>query len=66
MLADNGLMDGYETKLYFPCDPLQAAAVVETTFFQPGLRFVFTTRSKTPGERAVPVTPHKIHIHIYI
>lgn len=48
MLADNGLMDGYETKLYFPCDPLQAAAVVETTFFQPGLRFVFTTRSKTP------------------
>ena len=48
LLADNGLEDGYETKLYFPADPLQAAAVVETVFFQPGLRFVFSTRSKTP------------------
>jgi transketolase len=48
LMADNGLEDGYDTKLYFPADPLQAAALVDVVFFQPGLRFVFTTRSKTP------------------
>jgi transketolase len=64
MFADNGLEDGYDTKLYFPCDPLQAAKVVQrtfpligtstsengssSTFTNKGLRFVFTTRSKTP------------------
>mmetsp|Transcript_14863 Transcript_14863/g.20997 ORF Transcript_14863/g.20997 Transcript_14863/m.20997 type:complete len:688 (-) Transcript_14863:187-2250(-) len=55
MFADNGLEDGYDTKLYFPCDVLQAKKVVERTFplkgdgFEnQGLRFVFTTRSKTP------------------
>mmetsp|Transcript_8410 Transcript_8410/g.23298 ORF Transcript_8410/g.23298 Transcript_8410/m.23298 type:complete len:709 (+) Transcript_8410:2-2128(+) len=53
--ADNGLNDGYETRLYFPADPLQAAKVTERTFplvgegfTNKGLRFVFTTRSKTP------------------
>eukprot|EP01052_Picozoa_sp_SAG31_P018175 SAG31_NODE_1275_length_9050_cov_1.986929_4_plen_349_part_00 len=50
--ADNGLEDGYDTRLYFPCDPLQAAAVVKKTFpltaENKGLRFVFSTRSKTP------------------
>lgn len=57
MFADNGLEDGFETKLYFPCDPLQAEKLVQRTFplvakdgsfTNKGLRFVFTTRSKTP------------------
>jgi len=46
--ADNGLSDGYPTNLYFPADPLQMKAVLETIFFDPGLRFVFSTRSKVP------------------
>lgn len=46
--ADNGLDDAYATGLYFPADPNQMRAVVKTIFFQPGLRFVFSTRSKTP------------------
>ncbi|WP_026602918.1 transketolase C-terminal domain-containing protein [Methylomonas sp. 11b] len=48
MFADNGLSDGYETKLYFPADPLQMKACVEKVFFDPGLRFIFSTRSKVP------------------
>jgi transketolase len=48
MFADNGLDDGYETKLYFPADGNQMRAVVEAVFFEPGLRFIFSTRSKTP------------------
>ncbi|MDD5462815.1 MAG: transketolase C-terminal domain-containing protein [Methylococcales bacterium] len=48
MFADNGLDDGYETHLYFPADPLQMKACLETIFFNPGLRFVFSTRSKVP------------------
>jgi transketolase len=47
--ADNGLDDGYDTKLYFPADAAQMKAVVETVFFDPGLRFIFSTRSKTPN-----------------
>lgn len=46
--ADNGLDDGYETRLYFPADPNQMQACVESVFFDPGLRFIFSTRSKTP------------------
>ncbi|MCL6434661.1 MAG: transketolase [Leptolyngbyaceae cyanobacterium HOT.MB2.61] len=46
--ADNGLDDGYDTKLYFPADANQMKAVVEAVFFDPGLRFIFSTRSKTP------------------
>jgi transketolase len=46
--ADNGLDDGYETRLYFPADPNQMKACVESVFFDPGLRFIFSTRSKTP------------------
>ena len=49
LMADNGLTDGYETRLYFPSDVAQAAKVVETVFPMPGLRFIFTTRSKTPA-----------------
>lgn len=46
--ADNGLDDGYETRLYFPADAGQMTACVETVFPQPGLRFIFSTRSKVP------------------
>lgn len=48
MFADNGLDDGFDTHLYFPADPLQMKACLETIFFNPGLRFVFSTRSKVP------------------
>eukprot|EP00457_Paulinella_chromatophora_P003544 gb/GEZN01003552.1/.p1 GENE.gb/GEZN01003552.1/~~gb/GEZN01003552.1/.p1 ORF type:complete len:643 (+),score=92.40 gb/GEZN01003552.1/:40-1968(+) len=46
--ADNGLEDGYDTKLYFPADAWQLDAVVERVFNDPGLRFVFSTRSSLP------------------
>ncbi|MCU0526072.1 MAG: transketolase [Elainella sp. Prado103] len=46
--ADNGLEDGYETRLYFPADAGQMKACVEAIFPDPGLRFIFSTRSKTP------------------
>ncbi|NET38713.1 MAG: transketolase [Cyanothece sp. SIO1E1] len=49
MYADNGLDDGYETRLYFPADAAQMAACVKTVFHQSGLRFIFSTRSKTPN-----------------
>ncbi len=47
--ADNGLDDGYNTRLYFPADAAQMTACVEATFNEPGLRFIFSTRSKTPN-----------------
>ena len=46
--ADNGLDDGYETRLYFPADAGQMKACVSAVFHDPGLRFIFSTRSKTP------------------
>ncbi|MBD1876449.1 transketolase [Nodosilinea sp. FACHB-131] len=46
--ADNGLEDGYETRLYFPADPNQMKACVKKVFHDPGLRFIFSTRSKVP------------------
>ncbi|MEH1967857.1 transketolase C-terminal domain-containing protein [Nostoc sp.] len=49
MFADNGLDDGYETRLYFPSDVNQMKACVEAVFFDPGLRFIFSTRSKVPN-----------------
>ncbi|MBE7384497.1 MAG: transketolase [Leptolyngbya sp. SIO1E4] len=48
MFADNGLDDGYETRLYFPADANQMRAVVKAIFNDPGLRFIFSTRSKVP------------------
>lgn len=48
MFADNGLDDGYETRLYFPADPNQMKACVKAVFNDPGLRFIFSTRSKVP------------------
>lgn len=47
--ADNGLEDGYATQLYFPADAGQMKACVEAVFNNPGLRFIFSTRSKTPN-----------------
>jgi transketolase len=46
--ADNGLDDAYETRLYFPADPNQMKACVKKVFHDPGLRFIFSTRSKVP------------------
>lgn len=48
MFADNGLEDGYETRLYFPADANQMKACVKSVFDNPGLRFIFSTRSKVP------------------
>jgi transketolase len=48
MFADNGLDDGYETRLYFPADANQMTACVNKVFFDPGMRFIFSTRSKVP------------------
>ena len=46
--ADNGLAEGDATRLYFPADPLQLKAILESIFCNPGLRFVYSTRSATP------------------
>lgn len=47
MFADNGLTD-VQSFLYFPADPAQMVAVVKRVFFERGMRFVFSTRSKLP------------------
>jgi transketolase C-terminal domain/subunit len=46
--ADNGLDDGYDTRFYFSADANQMKACVEAIFNDPGLRFIFSSRSKTP------------------
>jgi len=47
--ADNGLDDeDPSTRLYFPADGGQMMACVKKIFHDPGLRFVFSTRSKVP------------------
>ncbi len=46
--ADNGLVQGDLTRLYFPADTNQLKAILTTIFGNPGLRFVFSTRSATP------------------
>lgn len=48
LFADNGLDDGYETRLYYPADGGQMKACVETIFPQPGLRLIFSSRSPVP------------------
>ena len=45
--ADNGLSD-VQSFLYFPADAAQMAAIVKHVFFECGLRFIFSTRSKVP------------------
>lgn len=47
MFADNGLSD-VQSFLYFPADPAQMVAIVNSVFFNRGLRFIFSTRSKVP------------------
>jgi transketolase C-terminal domain/subunit len=47
MFADNGLAD-VESWLYFPADAAQMDAVIDRVFFERGMRFVFSTRSKVP------------------
>jgi len=47
LFADNGLSD-VNSFLYFPADPAQMIAVVKRVFFERGLRFIFSTRSKVP------------------
>lgn len=49
LFADNGLEEGAQTRLYFPADAGQMKACVEAVFHQPGLRFIFSTRSKVPN-----------------
>ena len=46
--ADNGLAENDSTRLYYPADTHQLRAVLQAVFHDPGLRFVFTTRSATP------------------
>ncbi len=46
--AANGLAEGDRTRLYFPADRHQMRAAIERIFDDPGLRFVFSTRSGTP------------------
>lgn len=46
--ADNGLPENDKTRLYFPADSNQMRAILESVFNDPGLRFVFSTRSATP------------------
>jgi transketolase len=50
MFAANGLPDDEHdvTRLYFPADQHQFRKVVERIFNDPGLRFVFSTRSAVP------------------
>jgi transketolase C-terminal domain/subunit len=46
--AAGGLAEGDKTRLYFPADRHQMRATIERIFWEPGLRFVFSTRSGTP------------------
>lgn len=46
--ADNGLAEHDQTRLYFPADALQLRAILNKVFYNPGLRFIYSTRSATP------------------
>ena len=46
--ADNYVEEGSSTGLYFPADINQMDAVIKRIFYDHGLRFVFSNRSKTP------------------
>jgi transketolase len=46
--ADGGVGEHDHTRLYFPADQHQMRAVVAKVFNDPGLRFVFSTRSPVP------------------
>jgi transketolase len=55
--AANGLAEGDLTRLYFPADARQMRAVVARVFDDPGLRFVFSTRSPAPEIRDAKGAP---------
>ncbi len=46
--AANALAENDHTRLYFPADQHQLASLLERVFWDPGLRFLFSTRSGTP------------------
>lgn len=46
--AHNGVEENDHTRLYFPADQHQMNAVIDRVFGDPGLRFVFSTRSPVP------------------
>jgi len=46
--ADNGLPEHDHTRLYFPADQHQLTAMLPKIFHDPGLRFLFSTRSAVP------------------
>ena len=46
--ADNGLIESDDCSLYFPADGEQMKAVVNKIFWDRGMRFIFSTRSKVP------------------
>lgn len=46
--ADNAIVEGDKTRLYFPADVLQLRAILNKVFLDEGLRFLFSTRSATP------------------
>jgi len=46
--ADGGVDEGDTTRLYFPADQHQMRAVVKKVYGEPGLRFVYSTRSPVP------------------
>jgi len=46
--ANNGFGEKDTNRLYFAADALQLKAIVERIWDDPGLRYVFTTRSKVP------------------
>ncbi|HLC96308.1 MAG TPA: transketolase C-terminal domain-containing protein [Candidatus Nanoarchaeia archaeon] len=47
--ADGGIPEGDKTRLYFPADTGQMKAVVKKVWKDEGLRFIFSTRSKSPA-----------------
>ena len=47
-LADSALPEGDTTRLYFPADGHQFRKALETIFNDPGIRFIFSNRSKLP------------------
>lgn len=47
--ADNGLIDGDTTRLYFPADASQMRACVSKVFWDQGIRLVISTRAKCPS-----------------
>jgi transketolase len=46
--ADNGLIDGDTTRLYFPADANQMRATVAKVFWDQGIRLIMSTRAKVP------------------